>query len=169
VGTAKHLSGYKLSIKEGGIRVPGLMVWPRVVKEAKTINAPCVTSDYFPTILDALDIPLAKDRQYDGISLLPLIHGERITRNKAIGFLNENGSEAVWMEDQYKMIMNNNSVKLYDIPQDEGEKNDLSGKLPEVKARMQKELTDWKQEVMQELKTINNRKRAEQENPTGEN
>jgi len=163
VGTAKHLSGYKLSIKEGGIRVPGLMVWPGVVKEAKTIEAPCVTTDYFPTILDSLDIPLAKDRRYDGISLLPLIRGERKTRKKAIGFLNANGTQAVWMEDQYKMIMSKNGVSLYDIPQDEGEKNDLADKLPEVKERMQKELTDWKHEVMQELKSVTNRKGTEQE------
>ena len=33
VGSAGHLSGYKLSIKEGGIRVPGLLV--------RLVHRPC--------------------------------------------------------------------------------------------------------------------------------
>ncbi|MBT6398602.1 MAG: sulfatase-like hydrolase/transferase, partial [Verrucomicrobia bacterium] len=58
VGTAKNLKGYKLSLNEGGIRVPGLMVWPEKIKEPRTVTAPCFTSDYFPTILAALEAPL---------------------------------------------------------------------------------------------------------------
>jgi len=157
VGTANNLSGYKLSINEGGIRVPGLLVWPEVIKEARSLSAPCVTSDYFPTILDALNIPLPEDRPYDGISLLPLIRGERTTRNQAIGFLNKGGKQAVWMEDRYKMILDKNRVELYDIPKDESEQSNLAEALPEVTQRMQKELLHWKQEVMQELKTVTSR------------
>jgi len=154
VGTAKHLSGYKLSINEGGIRVPGLMVWPGIVKQPKMIDAPCVTSDYFPTILDALGVPLPTDRNYDGISLLPLICGERTSRNKAIGFLNRKGSEVVWMEEQYKLISKGKQIFLYDILNDESEKNNLADQLPEVTRRMQQELAVWKDEVMEELKIV---------------
>ncbi|NQT85325.1 sulfatase-like hydrolase/transferase, partial [bacterium] len=154
VGSTAGLSGYKLSIREGGIRVPGLLVWPKEVKKPRTVDAPCVTSDYFPTILDALGIQLPADRVYDGISLLPLIRGERRTRDAPIGFLNRNGNEAVWMEDRYKLIATSKRVQLYDIPADAAEKQDLAGKLPEVKARMETALAAWKNDVMKELKAV---------------
>ena len=154
VGSPGGLSGYKLSIREGGIRVPGLLVWPDKVKKSRVVSAPCVTSDYFPTILDALDIPLPKDRVYDGISILPLIRGDRETRDRPIGFLNKNGAEAVWMDDRYKLISTSRKVQLFDILGDPVEKEDLFVKLPEVKARMESELAEWKTGVIKELKAI---------------
>jgi len=154
VGSNGNLSGYKLSIREGGIRVPGLLVWPDQVKQPRTVTAPCVTSDYFPTILDVLGIELPAGRVYDGISLLPLIRGQRKTRGTPIGFLNSNGNEAVWMEDRYKLIATPKRVQLYDIPADAAEKQDLAGDLPEVKARMLAALTAWKAGVMKELKAV---------------
>ncbi|MEK6237043.1 MAG: sulfatase-like hydrolase/transferase, partial [Planctomycetales bacterium] len=114
VGSNGGLSGYKLSIREGGIRVPGLLVWPNEVKKPRTVDAPCVTSDYSPTILDALKIPIPEGRVLDGVSMLPLIRGERATRDAPIGFLNKDGKESVWMEDRYKLIETSKSAKLYD-------------------------------------------------------
>ena len=53
VGTAKYLSGYKLSIQEGGSGC--LDCWyGQTGRVPKTVEAPCVTTDYFPTILGAL-------------------------------------------------------------------------------------------------------------------
>ena len=156
VGSNGGLSGHKLSIREGGIRIPGLLVWPNRVKKPRTVSAPCVTSDYFPTILDVLGIPLRKDRVYDGISLLPLILGERQTRGRPIGFLNKNGAETVWMGDRHKMIATSKRIQLFDIPKDPQEKEDLSSKLPELKNRMESELSEWKAGVMKELEAVEN-------------
>ena len=91
---------------------------------------------------------------YDGISLLPLIRGERNTRGKAIGFLNKDGNESVWMEDRYKLVVTRKKTSLYDIPADAAEKMDLSDTLPEVKARMQARLEGWKAGVMEALKRV---------------
>jgi arylsulfatase A-like enzyme len=154
VGSAGHLSGYKLSIQEGGIRVPGLLVWPQKVKESITVAAPCVTSDYFPTILDALGIELPGDRAYDGISLLPLIEGKVKTRTKPIGFLNPDPREAVWMGQQYKLISTANSDRLYDIEKDPAERHDLAETLPEIARKMKDELTQWKDSVLAELQKV---------------
>lgn len=154
VGSAKHLSGFKLSVKEGGIRVPGLLVWPGGVQGPRTIDAPCVTSDYFPTILDALDIGLPSDRMYDGISLMPLLRGERKERGTPIGFLNRGGAEAVWMEDRYKLRIDRGKTHLHDIGADASEKNDLSDRLPEVRKRMEAALEAWRTGVLKELAEV---------------
>ena len=46
----------KRSLHEGGIRVPGLLVWPKAVKKGFKTTTPAFTSDYLPTIADILDI-----------------------------------------------------------------------------------------------------------------
>ena len=154
VGSAGDLSGYKLSINEGGVRVPGLLVWPDGTDGPRTIDAPAITTDYFPTILDALDIPLPTDRDYDGMSLLPIIQGERATRDATIGFLNRDGKESAWMEERYKLLIKRDGTGLYDIVADPGEKTDLTTKQPLIAARLQAELAAWKTDVLSELAAV---------------
>ena len=154
VGSVGHLSGYKLSINEGGVRVPGLLVWPNGIAAPKTIDAPAITTDYFPTIMDALDIPLPTDRDYDGTSLLPIIRGERKIRDSTIGFLNKDGKESAWMDDRYKLLVKKDKSALFDIVADPGEKTDLSATHPTVEIQMQRDLAEWKARVMAELAAV---------------
>jgi len=154
VGSPGNLSGFKLSIQEGGIRVPGLMVWPDKVKAPLIVTAPCVTTDYFPTILSSLGIELPDDRVYDGVSLWPFIEEKSKERTKPIGFLNKDAKESVWMEERYKLISTPTGDRLYDIIKDSGEKRDLSGELPEIAQAMKIELTQWKESVLEELKEV---------------
>jgi len=154
VGSNGGLSGHKLSLQEGGIRVPGLLVWPARIDKPRTVSAPCVTSDYFPTILDALDIPLPADREYDGVSLLPLIDGERKKRDASIGFLNREGAETVWMSDRYKLFSTGRGDRLYDIVDDPAERENLADNLPEVVARMKAEMAEWRESVYRDKAEI---------------
>ncbi|MBK3519227.1 sulfatase family protein [Carboxylicivirga marina] len=76
-GTTGGFKARKRSLYEGGVRVPGLLVWPDKVKEGFAIDAPAVTSDYLPTIMDALDIKSKKVPYIlDGESLMPTIEGK---------------------------------------------------------------------------------------------
>lgn len=154
VGSARDLKGFKLSINEGGIRVPGLIVWPDKVKRPREVSAPCFTSDYFPTILDAVDVELPTDRKYDGTSLIPFLDGTKTERSKPLGFLNKEGKEAVWMEHRYKLIETPKGLQLYDIIQDRSESNDLSKTKPQEVQRLHSALTNWKSEVMEELSQV---------------
>ncbi len=154
VGSPGPLSGYKLSIQEGGIRVPGLLVWPDQIKQPMTVSEPCVTTDYFPTILSSLGIDLPNDRIYDGINLWPLISGQSKERTKPIGFLNKEAAEAVWMESRYKLISTPDGDRLFDIVNDPAEKADLSAGLPTIAERMKHELNEWKTDVLAEMSAI---------------
>jgi len=154
VGSPGHLSGYKLSIQEGGIRVPGLLVWPDQIKQPITVSDPCVTSDYFPTILSSLEMDLPVDRIYDGINLWPLIQGQSRERTKPIGFLNREATEAVWVGARYKLISTPEGDQLFDIIKDPAEKADLSAGLPSITRTMKYELNQWKAGVLAELNSI---------------
>ena len=60
-GRTAGLRGRKRSLYEGGVRVPGILVWPARVKKPRLVTTPCVTADYFPTVLDAAGLEPVED------------------------------------------------------------------------------------------------------------
>lgn len=66
--------GWKLSLFEGGVRVPFLMRWPAGLPAGREISRPVTHIDLFTTIAAATGAPLP-DRQIDGVNLLPLASG----------------------------------------------------------------------------------------------
>lgn len=141
-GSTGPYRGRKGSLYEGGVRVPGLLVWPGEFPRPKSVETACVTSDYFPTILDAADLPLP-DRPYDGISLLPILRGETIDRPKPIGF--DFRGQLAWSDNRYKIYKPRESDKfeLYDLVEDPCETRDLAKELPEILTTMRNRLEDW--------------------------
>lgn len=101
-GRTGGLRGRKRSLFEGGVRVPGLLVWPQRVQAGSVTDVPCVTSDYLPTILDVIGAKAADDRPLDGVSLLPLIDGHVTQRPRPIGF--QSGSQRTLVDNRYKLV-----------------------------------------------------------------
>ncbi len=78
--------GHKNQVYEGGLRVPSLLEWPARIPEACAAEVPCITSDIFPTLLEAVGLPIKDHPPLDGISLAPLIAGRMSSRPKPMGF-----------------------------------------------------------------------------------
>ncbi len=151
-GSAQPFRGRKRDLYEGGVRVPGFVCWPKKITSSRTTEAPCVTSDYFPTILDMLDIPLP-NRPYDGVSLLPLLKNEVETLDRGIGF--QSKKTATWVTDRYKLICKSKrdltdkkgsgdkTYELYDLLVDPAESNDLLDQKPAVAKELKALLIEW--------------------------
>ena len=60
-GKTNGLRGRKGQVYEGGVRVPGLIEWPAVVKSNRRVDTPIVSSDLMPTVLDILDLKMPDD------------------------------------------------------------------------------------------------------------
>ncbi len=73
------LRGLKGTLYEGGIRVPGIIEWPAVIKNPQSSSMPMVTSDMLPTICELVDIEMP-DRPLDGISIKTAIDGTDFSR-----------------------------------------------------------------------------------------
>jgi arylsulfatase A-like enzyme len=86
VGSAGGLTGNKGNLYEGGLRVPTTIEWPARIKQPRTSLVPCGTVDIYPTLLDVVGVEVPHQPPLDGISLLPLIDGETIKRDKPLGF-----------------------------------------------------------------------------------
>ncbi|MGF1582063.1 MAG: sulfatase-like hydrolase/transferase [Gemmataceae bacterium] len=154
-GTAGILRGRKRSLYEGGIRVPAILVWPSRLKKARRTDVPCVTSDYFPTVLAALGKQIPKGRPFDGINLLPLLDGKMKSRPKPIGF--QSGKQAAWNDNRYVLIHNQGKKRnrsdngkvavaefeLYDVVNDPGQTKNIADQHPQIVTRMKKSLQEW--------------------------
>jgi arylsulfatase A-like enzyme len=145
-GDNSPLKGGKGNICEGGIRVPGICEWPARVKPGRT-SVPAVTSDFYPTILEAAGLPVPNDKPQplDGISLMPLLDGKMSERPVPIGFMSK--SDTVLSDNRYKLFVTKEGKRLYDLVGDPGETKDLSAEKPDVVARMSKALDEWSASV----------------------
>ncbi len=144
-GSAGPLRGRKRSLFEGGVRVPGLLVWPAKVKQPRAVKMPCCTSDYFPTIMEALGYRMeGRPEPVDGISLMPLIEGRMTSRPVPIAF--EFHSQRSLTDNRYKLITQDGgkTYLLFDLLADPGETNDLAAKQPKLVAEMKAALDAWR-------------------------
>ncbi|SHI47649.1 Arylsulfatase A [Rubritalea squalenifaciens DSM 18772] len=144
IGTAKDLSGRKRSLKEGGIRVPGFLYWPAKIKPGQVSQMATCTSDYFPTVVDVLDLNPSPQQPIDGVSLLPLIEGKTEQRTSPLGFAIQ--KQIAWMDGQWKAYSpdGGKSWSLYDLIKDPSESTDLSKQHPEKLLSMKEQAMRWK-------------------------
>ncbi|MCP5535511.1 MAG: sulfatase-like hydrolase/transferase [Akkermansiaceae bacterium] len=144
-GTTGGLRGGKRSSYEGGIRVPGVVRWPKHVKEGTTSDIPVIGSDVFSTILAITGIPQPTDRTIDGVSMLPALAGKPVTRKVPLFWRTHvsgaNDRLALRIGD-WKIISNDemNKFQLYEVQKDAKEENDLAKKMPEKTDEMKKAL-----------------------------
>jgi len=140
------LRGGKATMYEGGIRVPTVVVWPGVTKPGSRSDEIIQTSDFYPTLLNALEIDLPKDWPIDGIDILPALKGGKLNR-KAIFtyFPHDPPAPPDWMPPSiavhagdWKLIRQfhqgeNEAHKylLYNLADDFGEKNNVAASHPE--------------------------------------
>ncbi|MGI9289302.1 MAG: sulfatase family protein [Pseudomonadales bacterium] len=67
--------GRKADTFEGGMHVPMIVHWPEVIAGGRKLDGLSMGIDWFPTILDWLDLPLPKDRLIDGKSIKSMLAG----------------------------------------------------------------------------------------------
>ena len=111
----------------------------------QTTTVPCSTLDYFPTVLDALEIDAKSHPEpLDGVSLLPLIDDAMPERPHPIAF--EFREKIALIDNRYKLISVNSGqdYSLYDLQADPGEKNNLAEAHPEIVAAMKQRLESWR-------------------------
>lgn len=146
------LRGGKGWLYEGGIREPYLIKYPKMNIAGKKCSIPVTSVDFYPTILDMAGLPLKPEQHIDGVSLLPILKGDKKFKRGPIYFhyphyggKGDTPAGAV-RDGDYKLIefYEDGHVELYNLKNDISEKNDLSKKKPQLASRLLKELQDWR-------------------------
>lgn len=156
-GSAGPLRDYKGGMYEGGIRVPGIVRCPGVVRPGSSSDEPVSGVDFLPTVCAATGTAPPADRVLDGTSILPLLGGDKLARPKPLYWqfnfahtkpcvalregdwkilaqLSERWKEYSSISEQTNHILKTaelQAFELYNLRQDLGETTDLAASEPE--------------------------------------
>jgi arylsulfatase A-like enzyme len=138
------LRGRKGMMWEGGIRVPFLARWKGVLPAGKTYDRPVSSLDILPTALAAAGATGVASQPLDGVDLTPYLTGRKSGDPHEMLFwrMTERDTRAV-RHGSHKLVKQGQKPNLFDLATDVREANDLSGKLPEVRDRLQKAYDEW--------------------------
>lgn len=129
--------GWKLTLYEGGLRVPLFMRWPANILPGQQLAQPAAHIDVMPSLVAAAGAALPTDRVIDGRNLLPLARGDTA----------EPPHEAIfWHSDYYQSVRAGNwklqrserpaFSRLFNLADDATEMRDVSAAHPEVERRL---------------------------------
>lgn len=139
----------KGTIYEGGIRVPLLFIWPGVTQANSRSDTVVQSIDYFPTLLEALDVP-RPSQLCDGVSLTPVLRKSAPIERDAIycyfphiGAKNAHQPACVVRQGDWKLIRfffdgpdGKHRYELYNLKDDLGETKNLAEARPELVAKL---------------------------------
>ena len=145
----RPLRGYKGELYEGGIREPLIVRWPGVIRPGSVCDIPVHGTDFYPTLLDMTELPLRPEQHQDGVSLVPLLKGEKdFSRGPMIWHYpvtlprhNSEPGTAIRAGD-WKLIRyyNDGRQELYNLKDDVGESENLLEHMPEKATEMEAQL-----------------------------
>lgn len=136
---------------EGGIKVPTIVKWTDKIKAGQVSDIPINTVDFFPTLTKAMNNAAVNNKEIDGKNILDLLANEQKAAERTLfwhypHYSNQGGRPgAAMMRSGYKLILNyeDNSLELYDIKQDTGEKNNLVTSKKSIAKRYKRTLDIW--------------------------
>ena len=145
------LSGQKGDLLEGGIRVPAIVRWPRVVPAAQVTNQVAISMDWTATMLAAAKA--APDQAYplDGENLLPVISNAKPVHDRTLCWRMRT-QDAV-RSGHWKYVRVNENRYLFDLSVDEREKADFKDKNPDILKRLQTEFDKWEANMLPRKQT----------------
>ncbi|ABI76751.1 sulfatase family protein [Hyphomonas neptunium ATCC 15444] len=131
--------GWKITLFEGGIRVPLFMKWPGTIQPGTVIDEPVAHIDLMPTLAAATGARLPSSVEIDGQNLLPLATGTGpITRPDDALFWSS-GYYKVVRAGGWKLQVNGRQQKswLFNLNEDPTEQTNLAASEPEKLAELQ--------------------------------
>ncbi|MEO1324026.1 MAG: sulfatase-like hydrolase/transferase [Pseudomonadota bacterium] len=120
--------GWKITLFEGGIRVPMFIKWPQRIAPGTVIDTPVAHIDLLPTLAAAAGAPLPTDRIIDGRDILVEATGEGLIERPNDAIFWQSGSYQVVRAGDWKLQVDRRQDKtwLYDLATDPTEQNNLA-------------------------------------------
>lgn len=157
-GSTGGLRGRKRHTHEGGIRVPGIISWPKGFRDAgiapgAICSEPVIGSDFFATTIDAAGLPVPDDRPLDCASILPLLQSQPFRREKPLYWRNTFFDLMVALrEGDWKILADPllERFELHNLANDPRETSDVSRLHPDIFEDLKQKLIAYDTEVLAE-------------------
>jgi arylsulfatase A len=148
----------KGSAYEGGVRVPTVIKWPGVTPEGSVNDTPVISVDYYPTMLamSGIEGDAKHNKSVDGVDITSILKDPKADLGRDELFWHyphSHGGGAkpygAIRDGDWRLVRfyGSNSIELYNLRDDIGEKTDLAKAMPEIAKRLNDKLGIWLQET----------------------
>lgn len=130
--------GWKITLFEGGIRVPMFIKWPQRIAPGTIVDAPVAHIDLLPTLAAAAGAELPNDRVIDGQNILPAATGDGEIQRPNDAIFWSSGSYRVVRAGNWKLQIDGVQEKawLFDLEVDPTEQTNLVDSRPDKLAEL---------------------------------
>ncbi|MFB3829912.1 MAG: sulfatase [Bryobacteraceae bacterium] len=140
---------------EGGIRVPLIVRAPGVTRPGSTSDAPVISTDFYPTMLQLAGLPRRPAQHRDGLSFVPLLQGKSSLGREALYWHYPHHHGSTWAPGaalragEWKLIefYEEGNAELYNLREDLGERRNLAREAPDRTRRLREQLREWQRSV----------------------
>ena len=128
--------GWKITMFEGGLRVPMFVKWPAKIAPGTTVDNPVAHIDMMPTLAAAAGAAKPEGVAIDGVDLLPLATGEGADSWNRETLFWQNGHYQVVRHGDWKLQVNDRPTDglqrwLHNLAEDPTEQNNLAASRPD--------------------------------------
>src|SRR4051794_32564923 len=158
------LRGSKLSLYEGGVRVPLLVRWPGRVPAGRVDEQTVAGAvDLLPTLCAVAGAGLPRDTALDGEDLSAALFGEPVVRKRPLFWEygrnqqffsyprapRDRSPNVAVRDGRWKLLVNDDGsgAELYDLAADPDEARDLAAARPDLARRLAKQALDWRRSL----------------------
>ncbi|MBI1262920.1 MAG: sulfatase-like hydrolase/transferase [Rhizobiales bacterium] len=136
--------GWKVTMFEGGLRVPLFVRWPEKIKPGTVIDTPVAHIDIMPTLAKAGGATIPSDDTIDGVDLLPALEDGVKVRGPNDPLFWESGDYKVVRQGDWKLQVSprQNKKWLYNLANDPTEQVNLVDSEPAKLAQLEGLLSD---------------------------
>ena len=162
---AGGLRGSKISLYEGGDRMPLIIRWPGHVPAGRVDDKTVMSAvDFFPMFCKLIGTTLPADAPFDGEDLTESFFGKSITRHKALfweyGRNNfsfdypriprDHSPNLAMREGKWKLLVNadGSGLALYNLEADRNEAQNVAEANPDIANRLKETLFQWRNSLL---------------------
>ncbi len=137
------------TLGEGGSRVPFILYYPGKTKPGSASDVPIQTLDVYPTLIEIASGKPCPDKQIQGISLMPLINGEKVEKRNLYFFRSYEDQYCSIISGDWKLIKyHSGKFELYNVNNDIGEVSNLIDMEVDKANELKKQLESWEEEAV---------------------
>ncbi len=160
-GSNGPFRGFKFSLFDGGMHVPGAMSWPAVIPAGQTIDEIVMTADILPTTCGVAGVQAPRDRVIDGRDVLPVAAKRAKSPHGDVFWAN--GRQLAVRRGDWKLVINgitygrspeeklpltgDDALFLSNLKDDPGETKNLRHLHPELVDELSSLAHRWRKEV----------------------
>ena len=137
------LVGGKMDLSEGGIRVPWIARWPRIIAPGRTTTQHCMTMDWSATLLDAGGGTPAASYPVDGVSILPVLRDPSRRIDRDMFWRMNHRRQRALRAGRWKYLKVDEHEYLFDVEADARERANLAAREPARFASLRERWLAW--------------------------